>query len=250
MPLTPIIEKLNTSPPLRVACLSTPQGLKKLSRKLPADLIEIRLDLLLKNGLPLHTLTSTLIPYLAQSPTPILLTPRHPSEGGQWPWKNETERIQLTLPLIPHATAIDLELAKLPTLAPLHRAAKKHHLCIILSAHSLTRPLTQRQILSITQRLQKSHPHIAKIAALAYTSKDLATLTAPLFLNPQLRWAIMATGPHALFARTLFTALGSHLLYGYLDQPTAPGQPSLAQINRLRDTLTPLLSNAQALNTA
>jgi 3-dehydroquinate dehydratase-1 len=229
--------------PLRVACLSTPKALKKLSHKIPADLIEIRLDLLLKNGLPPHTLTSTLIPILAQSPTPILLTPRHPSEGGQWPWKNETERIHLTLPLIPNAAALDLELAKLPTLTPLCQAAKKHHLCIILSAHSLTCPLTRSQIQSLARRFQKARPHIAKIAALARNPQDLAILASPLSLCPRLPWAIMATGPQALLARTLLTALGSRLLYGYLDHPTAPGQPSLSQINRLRDTLAPLFSS-------
>jgi 3-dehydroquinate dehydratase-1 len=240
---TPFSALLSSNLPLRVACLSTPQALRRLTTALPADLVEIRLDLLLRNGLTLKNITSTLTHILPKSRTPILLTPRHPSEGGQYPWKSHKDRIALTLPLIPYAAAIDLELAHVTQLKPLYNTASEHSLAIILSTHSLTHPLTSQKIRALIKRFIHHAPHIAKIAALIESPNQLATLSTPLTLAPKLRWALMATGPHALIARTTLTTLGSRLLYGYLDSPTAPNQPSLAQINHLRATLSPLFSH-------
>jgi 3-dehydroquinate dehydratase-1 len=43
----------------------------------------------------------------------------------------------------------------------------------------------------------------------------------------------MGLGPHAAQSRSVLTALGSRLVYGYLDEAAAPGQPSAAEVRKM-----------------
>ncbi|MCS7063578.1 MAG: type I 3-dehydroquinate dehydratase [Methylacidiphilales bacterium] len=231
--------------PLRVACLSAPSTLKRLphihkNHKFPVDLIEIRLDFLLKNGLSFDSLTSQLSSILKNTSIPILLTPRHPHEGGQWRWRSHTERMDLAFTLLPYASAIDLELAYLEPLQPLLKSIRKSNVALCLSAHFLKKPLSLSQIQKLTNQFTEARPDLAKIAALARSPHELSILCYPLIHAPKLPWALMATGPQALLTRVTLASLGSKLIYGYLDHPTAPGQPSIYQVNQILKNLAPL----------
>ena len=45
--------------------------------------------------------------------------------------------------------------------------------------------------------------------------------------------AVMGLGPYAGQSRSVLTALGSRLVYGWLDKPAAPGQPSAAEVRKM-----------------
>jgi 3-dehydroquinate dehydratase-1 len=49
----------------------------------------------------------------------------------------------------------------------------------------------------------------------------------------------MGVGPHAAQSRSVLAGLGSRLVYGYLDQPAAPGQPSAAAVRKMVAGLIP-----------
>jgi 3-dehydroquinate dehydratase-1 len=51
--------------------------------------------------------------------------------------------------------------------------------------------------------------------------------------HPEWPLAVMGLGPYAAQSRSVLTALGSRLVYGYLDQAAAPGQPSAAEVRKM-----------------
>jgi 3-dehydroquinate dehydratase-1 len=61
----------------------------------------------------------------------------------------------------------------------------------------------------------------------------LQQLAALLVNHPGWPLAVMGLGPYASQSRSVLTALGSRLIYGYLDQPAAPGQPSAAEVRKM-----------------
>ncbi len=44
-------------------------------------------------------------------------------------------------------------------------------------------------------------------------------------------------GPYAAQSRSVLAALGSRLVYGYLDEPAAPGQPSAGEVSKMVSTV-------------
>ena len=70
--------------PVVLGTVTTSSGLRYLSRKkLPADAIEVRVDALLAEKVPLENIEAA----LRKKKHPVLLTLRIPPEGGQVAWK-------------------------------------------------------------------------------------------------------------------------------------------------------------------
>jgi 3-dehydroquinate dehydratase type I len=212
---------------LYVGCISTDKGLALLDKKQPdADLVEIRFDTLYANHVDALDQVLAVLP---KRKNPVLLTLRTKNEGGSVAWKS-TERIRLFEKLIPHVDAVDFELANLPLLKPSVQLARQHNKKIILSAHSINRKITYKHGLNWLDNFRKNRAEIYKIAALARTRQDLNVLVKLLVDHPELRIAIMGIGPMAAESRKILPLLGSKLVYGYLDIPSAKNQPSIKEI--------------------
>jgi 3-dehydroquinate dehydratase-1 len=78
---------------------------------------------------------------------------------------------------------------------------------------------------------------ILKIAGHIASWRDLQRLAALLVNYPERQIAVMGLGPHAPQSRSVLAALGSRLVYGWLDKPAAPGQPSAADVRKMIETL-------------
>ncbi|HUB66938.1 MAG TPA: type I 3-dehydroquinate dehydratase [Candidatus Methylacidiphilales bacterium] len=220
--------------PAVLGTVTTPAGLGKLARKaLPADAVEVRLDALLAQKAPVEKIEAA----LRARRHPVLLTPRIPAEGGQWAWKLAARR-DLCLRLLPYAEAIDIELATAHALGSVLAEARRSGKTVILSAHALKRPATPAQIARWTARFDPQPRTILKIAAQIKSWRDLQQLAALLINHPEWCVGVMGLGPHAAQSRAVLTALGSRLVYGYLDQPAAPGQPSAAEVRAMAKRLT------------
>lgn len=214
---------------LRVGCLSTPGGLELLAQTHEeTDLIEIRYDAMRSEGVSADSLKQA----LPGRKHPVLLTLRTVDEGGQYTWKSR-ERVLLFLDLIPHVDAIDIELANVPLLKEVLRQARAEDCPIVLSTHSIQRKFTTGKLQRLVSEFRHHRAAIYKIAGLARTRKDLATLLEPLLEAERLPFAIMAIGPMAASSRVVLPAMGSRLVYGYLDKPSAPGQPGIAEASRI-----------------
>jgi len=209
-----------------VGTVTTSRGLKLISRPVKgADLIEVRVDALLASGVD----SEKILDALRIRKNAVLLTLRVPEEGGIYPWASE-ERKALFTALLPDVEAIDVELASVKELDSVLALAKRSKIGVILSAHSIHRPVTPATFKRWTASLIRMKPTIAKIAIHLGTRKDLIPLTKLLLEKPSQRWALMGLGPLGHLSRLILGSIGSALVYGYIDQPAAPGQSSLVEL--------------------
>jgi 3-dehydroquinate dehydratase-1 len=162
----------------------------------------------------------------------VLLTLRIPAEGGQIAWK-VAERRALFLRLLPVVEAIDVELATAGAMQPVIDEARSTGKTVVLSAHAIHKPATLAQVDRWVGQFDPLPLTILKIAARIKSWRDLQQLAALLVNHPDWPLAVMGLGPYAGQSRAVLTALGSRLVYGYLDQAAAPGQPSATEVRKM-----------------
>ncbi|NBS50521.1 MAG: type I 3-dehydroquinate dehydratase [Verrucomicrobia bacterium] len=207
--------------PGKTALSLTAPGLAHLTQAPEGiDLVEVRLDLLLSNGVSPDKIQEA----MAERSVPALLTLRTREEGGAFNWRSR-QRVLFFLKFIPFADAVDLELTNIPRLARVLRTVRQTNRDLIVSSHSLKRKLTPLRLRRLLAQFRKTRASLYKIVGLARRRRDLRVLAEPLIHQSHMRLAIMASGPLATASRLSFPALGSRLLYVHLDEPAAPGQP-------------------------
>ena len=219
--------------PVVIGSVMTPAGLRVLARKqIPADAVEVRVDALLAKKVTPDEIEAA----LKARKHPVLLTLRIPPEGGHRPWK-VAERRELYLRLVPHVEAIDVELATAKAMESVIAAARKSGKTVVLSAHAIKKPATAAQMAAWVGGFNAQSKTILKVAAQIKTWRDLQQLAAILINRPEWPVAVMGLGPYAAQSRSVLTALGSRLVYGYLDEAAAPGQPSAAEVRKMVATV-------------
>ena len=207
--------------PQVVGTISTSDGLKFLNDcPQGIDLMEVRLDILLSKGVSPDRIQEA----MAGRTAPVLLTLRTREEGGAFNWRSR-QRVLFFLKFIPFADAVDLELINIPRLGRVLRAVRRLKRDLVVSSHSLKRKLTPLRLRRILLQFRKTRAHVYKVVGLARRRRDLRVLAEPLLNQSHMRLAIMGSGPLAASSRLSLPALGSRLIYVYLDEPTAPGQP-------------------------
>jgi 3-dehydroquinate dehydratase-1 len=215
--------------PVVLGTVTTPSGLRYLARKkLPADAVEVRVDALLAEKAPVEEIEAA----LRKKKHPVLLTLRIAAEGGQRAWK-VAERRELFLRLLPYVEAIDVELATARAMRTVIDEARRTGKTVVLSAHAIEKPASPAQVARWVWRFDPLPATILKIAARIKSWRDLQQIAALLVNHPEWPLAVMGLGPYAAQSRAALMALGSRLVYGYLDQPAAPGQPSAAQARKM-----------------
>ncbi len=215
--------------PIVLGTIVTAAGLRCLAKKsTPADAIEVRVDALLAEKVTVEKIEAA----LRAKKHPVLLTLRIPSEGGQLAWKVAARR-ELFLRLLPLVEAIDVELATARALQPVIDEARRTGKTVVLSAHAILKPATTAQFARWVGQFSPLPATILKIAARIQSWRDLQHLAALLVNHPEWPLAVMGLGPYAAQSRSVLTALGSRLVYGYLDKAAAPGQPSAAEVRKM-----------------
>lgn len=195
------------------------------------DLLEIRADLLLENALELPSEISDL-------PLPVLLTVRHPSEGGKGPL-DPAQRAEIYRRHWKNAAAIDIELASVSALRDLIDDAISMQLPCVFSHHDFTGAPTLDQLEAMTQAAADAGASCFKVAAKTDTVAQLSTLLTWVESNRQLPVAAMGMGRLGKISRPLLAQLGSQLNYGYLDAPVVPGQWPVSELRRVIASLLP-----------
>jgi 3-dehydroquinate dehydratase-1 len=215
--------------PVVIGTVTTAAGLRSLAKPtISADAIEVRVDALLVDRVPADKIEAA----LKARKHPVLLTLRIPAEGGHRAW-NVPERRDLYLRLLPNVEAIDIELATVLDMAPVIDAARKLKKTIVFSAHAIKKPATAGQMAAWVDAYNSQPQTILKVAAQIKSWRDLQQLAAILVNHPDWYVSVMGLGPAAAQSRSVLTALGSRLVYGYLDKPAAPGQPSAVQVRKM-----------------
>jgi len=219
--------------PRIVAAIHSAESLRAALRLRPGivDLLELRVDHFADDPAPLLRAAPRL-------GAPLIVTVRHPAEGGQNALKTARRR-ELYAQFLPFADCIDVELRSAKALATTIAGARAAGVSVILSAHDFRGTPSAAHLREIVRRAAAADADVCKIATRADTPAALARLLA-LFAKPApLPLGVMAMGRFGKLSRLLLAQADSVLNYGYLAAANAPGQWPVA---RLRELLAELAS--------
>ena len=201
-----------------VGTVHSPGSLRRALRIQPGevDFLEIRVD----SFAPDPTLLLAAVPRLR---VPLLITVRHPAEGGAHRL-SLTRRRALFAQFLPFAALIDIELRSAVDFAPMIAEARSIGARVIISDHHFNAMPTTAQLRRTIRLAHTAGADLCKIAALAETPAALAKLLSLFAPPPSLALSVMGMGRFGKVSRLLLAQAGSVLNYGYLDQPNASGQ--------------------------
>ena len=195
--------------------------------RMPAlpDLFEIRLDHLTKY---LAEVEDAIVKLRA----PIIITARHPLEGGANKL-DAPQRTALLLQFLGHASYVDIELRALHELRSVHRQARAKKIGLILSFHDLKRTPSLSRLRAKACAAIAAGADIIKVATRTDNHTQLQRLL-DFFDEQHVDLAVSAMGIGKLGAKSRFALMrrGSVLNYAHLGRPSFPGQPSLRAIQR------------------
>src|ERR1700746_118750 len=200
---------------------------RALRMRRPPDLFELRLDYL-------ADITGRVEKVLPKLNTPLIITARHPHEGGASKLRLRQRR-DLLAQFINHAQHIDVELRSAPALRSLLTLAKKKNIRRIISFHSFKSTPSAR-ILAVKARAARSYgADIFKVATRTDTPMELGRLLEFMRSNRlDLAVAVMGIGKLGAISRVLLARAGSVLIYGSVGAMSAiEGQLSLEQLRTL-----------------
>jgi len=189
----------------------------------PPDFFELRLD-----HLP-HVQEAE----LSRLRRPLIITARHPAEGGK---QLRVNRANLLRKFLPHATFIDVELRSLSELQDVWGEARRLRVHRICSFHDFKRTPERSVLSKKIGRARESGADVFKVVCHADNPLDLLTLFE--FLETGLsamRLCVMATGRFGPISRLLFREMGSSFIYAPMGRVLYDGQLSLGQLRRQRD---------------
>jgi 3-dehydroquinate dehydratase-1 len=194
-------------------------------REAACDLIELRLDTLklaeadLRAGLTGNTL-------------PVLLTARHPAEGGQGP-ADAAGRMALIEPLLDLASLIDVELRSAQEMRPLVQKAQGRGVRVVGSFHDFQATPSDEVLEGAISFAQPAGLDSVKIATFLNSTDDLTRLIRIASAPQRLRLSCMGMGPLGRVSRLVLAKCGSLLNYGYLGEANAPGQWPAARLKAI-----------------
>jgi 3-dehydroquinate dehydratase-1 len=223
----------NARPPafFVVATVHTARGLAEAARlsRRAVGFVELRMDT------PALT-KARFIEVMPRVRPPILLTARHPAEGGVRQLA-AGQRKALLQEFLPRAGAVDVELRSVGAMASVLEQARRRKITRVISFHDFRRTPGLPQLREVLRRARAGGADIVKIATQLKTPGDLAVLLL-LQSTTKTPLATMGMGPLGKVSRLVLAAAGSRLNYGYLDKAQVPGQwPALELTRRLEEIM-------------
>ena len=208
----------NLSAPLVVATVHSLAGLRLAERlgSWDADLVELRVDALAGKMAEVRK-------FLAKAKLPVLLTVRHPAEGGIGNLSSESRK-KFFQEFLPFAALVDVELRSVTVMREVIAAAKERGIGVVVSDHHFHRTPTLAQMCERRRRAFAAGADIFKLACLADTAGSVARLLDFVSTGKGLPLAVMGMGKLGQVSRLVLACAGSILNYGFLDKPNAPGQ--------------------------
>lgn len=224
--------------PLVVATITTAEDLEILKREgRPAeiDLLEFRLDNFAAACPAQLDLAGEIAPNLG----PILITARHPAEGGLGNLDAEA-RQQLLERFLPQAAVVDLELRSLEASEALRdfaKSARDAGAAVIGSMHNFERMPEISEIQSAGQKAAKFGLDAVKTAVVVENMRDIFDL-AEFVETAGIPVSAMGMGPLGKLSRLVLARAGSVLNYGFFRVANAAGQWPAAELRRLISDLS------------
>jgi 3-dehydroquinate dehydratase I len=193
----------------------------------PPDLFELRLDRLAG----IAGQVENMVPKLR---TPLIITARHPREGGagKLGWRH---RHDLLLRFLNHADFMDVELRSASALRSLLDLAENKNVRRIISLHNFKSTPDPRFLATKAREAKSQGADIFKVATRTDTPMELGRLLE--FMTDarlDLALAVMGIGKLGAISRILLARAGSVLVYASVGAMSdMEGQLSLEQLSRL-----------------
>jgi len=200
---------------------------RALRMRRPPDLFELRLDCL-------ANMADRLEKVLPKLHTPVIITARHPHEGGARKLRLRQRR-DLLARFLNRGDYMDVELRSAAALRSLLTLAEKKKIRRIISLHNF-KSTPSAQILAAKAREARSHgANIFKVATRTDTPMELGRLLDFITTSRvDIPLAVMGIGKLGAISRVLLARAGSVLIYASLGSATdVEGQLSLEQLRAL-----------------
>jgi 3-dehydroquinate dehydratase I len=199
---------------------------RALKMRNPPDLFELRLD-------GLARVARTIIPAIELLPAPVIITARHPGEGGANRLSAKARRA-LLLEFLPYAAYVDVELRSAGLLSQVLRTARANDVRTIVSFHDLRSTPTAARLDKLALAARSLGADIVKFA----TRTDSISQSNRLldFFDRQPRGGktvVMGIGKLGQGCRRELFRRGCPLNYAPLGRPQVAGQLSIAQLRRI-----------------
>ena len=218
---------VKTSPSRRcelVAVIASRADLElALSLSPPPGLFELRLD-------HLTGLEDQLEAQIAKLAAPLIITARHPAEGGAHNLSSARRR-DLLARFSAHARYVDVELRSAEAFQSLLNSAPTSNLRRIISLHDFASTPSPRSLHAKARAAKSYGAAIFKVATRTDTPAQLARLFE--FIGNEqvdLPVSVMGMGKLGEVGRVALAQCGSVLAYGSISTTTLEGQPSIEQL--------------------
>ena len=208
-----------------VAALEHFVNLNSAQREATCDLIELRLDTL---GLTPDELRVR----MAGVETPLLLTARHPAEGGKGS-PDAAGRAALIEPLLDLAALVDIELRSAQEMQSTVQKARAAGVPVIGSFHDFQATPAEAVLQGAISFAQPAGLDSVKVATFLNSQDDLIRLMKLAEGPHRMRISVMGMGPWGRLSRLVLAKCGSLLNYGFIGSSNAPGQWPAAELKRL-----------------
>lgn len=184
------------------------------------DVVEIRLDQLIQEN-ELKTKISSIT-------KPLLLTCRHPKEGGDNNISEPLKRVSIIEPLLSHASAIDIEISTATEMKNLLTEAKSKNIQVVLSYHNFETTPNLAELKTIATEAKDKGADIIKIATTTNTIQELITLLTFSENGSIENLSFMGMGKFGMSSRLVAAQSGSVLNYSAIAETSIEGQWQLA----------------------
>jgi 3-dehydroquinate dehydratase-1 len=211
-----------------VGVIASPADMDRAMRiRRPPNFFELRLDRLVR-------IADQLENKLPKLRAPLIITARHPEEGGANKLSLQQRRNLLTR-FLPYARYVDVELRSAFALHSLLKLADQKKVRRIISFHNFKSTPPPRILSAKARAADARGGHIFKIATRTDTPVELARLLS--FItnkNVDLPVSAMGIGKLGAISRVLLARAGSVLVYASVaDTSDIEGQLSLEQLRGL-----------------
>ena len=198
--------------------------------KTPPDLFELRLD-------RLFGLLDELEKKLPILRAPLIVTARHPEEGGANRLSIQRRR-ELLLRFLPRARYVDVELRSVKELQLVLELARKKRIYRIISFHDLKETPSVRSLKAKARAASSAGASSFKLTTRTDTPAQLMRLF-DYFVNGNVGLPVSAMGMGQLgtASRVVLAQLGSAFTYASIGQSTIAGQLSIRQLRSAFTTL-------------
>jgi 3-dehydroquinate dehydratase-1 len=198
-----------------------------LRMRRPPDLFELRLDRLTGTVGRVET-------KLPKLRAPLIITARHPNEGGSGRLSLKQRR-ELLSRFLTHADYLDVELRSARALRALFAIAKTKKVRRIISFHDFKSTPSARLLVAKAHNAKALCADIFKVATRTNTPTELGRLLEFITKNRvKVGLAVMGIGRLGAISRVLLARAGSVLIYASLGPANdVEGQLSLEQLRAL-----------------